>query len=76
MNKNRTYFLQPFNFIKIIPYWLLGFIEGDGSFIVVKKTFSLLFSIEQTITEKPVIEAIAIFFFTIIIRGSKRINQK
>jgi hypothetical protein len=37
MNKNRTSFLQPFHKIKITPYWLLGFIEGDGSFTVVKK---------------------------------------
>jgi hypothetical protein len=62
INKNRTSFIQTnCHQIRITPYWLLGFIEGDGNFTVVKKTLNLLFSIEQTINEKPVIEAIADF---------------
>lgn len=48
--------------IKITPYWLLGFLEGDGSFHVIKnKNFYLNFSISQTFTERVVLEAIREF---------------
>lgn len=47
--------------IKVTPYWLLGFIEGEGSFHIDTNSFQQTFSIELTISEKPVIEAIAQF---------------
>jgi len=34
MNKKRNNFIQfPNHNIKITPYWLLGLIEGEGSFL-------------------------------------------
>jgi hypothetical protein len=41
--------------IKITPYWLLGFVEGEGTFNVSKsKDFSLEFGVCQTLSEKKV----------------------
>lgn len=52
--------------IKITPYYLLGFIEGEGCFTFSRYAFSTFFQIEQTISEKPVIEAIAEYLKSII----------
>ncbi len=46
MNKERTDFNLPTNHFIITPYWLLGFVEGDGSFIC-KTKGSFVFSIGQ-----------------------------
>jgi hypothetical protein len=41
MNKKRNNFIQsPNHNIKFTPYWLLGLIEGDGSFFVTKKNLT------------------------------------
>ena len=63
MNTLRTNFILPNSHkILITPYWLLGFIEGDGSFSVsTSKSFPLRFNIVQSIIEKKVIEAIKLF---------------
>lgn len=50
MNINRTVWKRIWD-INITPYWLLGFIEGDGSFSVNKENFLLNFSIAQTIKD-------------------------
>lgn len=54
MNTLRTNFVLPDSHkIIITPYWLLGLIEGDGSFSVsTSKSFPLRFNIVQAITEK------------------------
>jgi hypothetical protein len=63
MNTLRTNFVLPNSHkILITPYWLLGFIEGDGSFSVsTLKSFPIRFNIVQAITEKNVLEAIKLF---------------
>jgi hypothetical protein len=58
MNTLRTNFIFT-NYHKILrtPYWLLGFIEGDGSLSVsTSKSFPLRFNIVQSI--KKILEVI------------------
>ncbi len=54
MNTLRTNFVLPNSHkILITPYWLLWFIEGDGSFSVsTLNSFPLRFNITPVITEK------------------------
>lgn len=63
MNRQRTNFELPKNHkLTITPYWLLGFIEGEGSFSVAKTVgFRLEFNIGQTLSEILVIKAIQNF---------------
>ena len=59
INNSRTSFVLPLSHkIEITPFWLLGFIEGEGWFHVKKQKsnyFSLIFGIGQTINQTPVI---------------------
>ena len=49
MNTNRVNFDRPENFkIVITKWWLLGFVEGDGSFFMRRDTFTPVFCIEIT----------------------------
>ena len=49
MNTNRVNFNRPENCkIIITKSWLLGFIEGDGSFFVRRDTLTPVFCIELT----------------------------
>nr|YP_010608739.1 hypothetical protein PNX16_mgp032 [Drechslerella dactyloides]WAN89819.1 hypothetical protein [Drechslerella dactyloides] len=62
MNKKRIDFNQPpKHFINITPYWLLGFVEGDGYFSINTSDYSLKFGIGQTYQETNVLEAIQTF---------------
>lgn len=46
MNTNRIDFT--FNYpVNSTSYWLLGFVEGDGTWVVDKKNYLLIFSIAQ-----------------------------
>lgn len=59
MNRKRTSFELPNEHsIKITPYWLLGFLEGVGSFTINNKKYfsleSLEFGISQTLSEKKI----------------------
>lgn len=47
MNKQRTDFTMPSNHCNISNYWLLGFVEGEGSFYFSASNKSLVFSISQ-----------------------------
>ena len=59
MNKNRIDFNQPKDHsVHISPYWLLGFVEGDGYFSFNRQDYSLKFGIGQTSQEISVLEAI------------------
>lgn len=75
MNKNRIDFNQPKGHsIKITPYWLLGFVEGDGYFSVNLKTNSLKFGIGQTSQEIGVLEEIKKFL--LLLPGNFKIKRK
>lgn len=78
MNKNRINFELPLNHIKITPYWLLGLIEGDGSFFLIRKSMMPCFSITLTAVQKPVLEAIKIYLLNQLDQYSyiKGINTK
>jgi hypothetical protein len=66
MNKNRVEFKQPIDHvICITPYWLLGFVEGEGYFSTNKTDYSLRFGIGQTSQEIGVLEAIQKFFLAL-----------
>lgn len=48
MNKNRTWFNMPVEHkYRKTPGWLLGFVEGDGSFFIIIKNNQLNFAIVQ-----------------------------
>ena len=55
MNTNRSNFNMPENHIVISKNWLLGFIEGDGSFSINRTTFEPVFSIKLTEKQLPVL---------------------
>ena len=58
MNSKRTDLILPINHIRITPYWLLGLIEGEGSFHLRRNSLTPTFSITLTLAQKPVIEKI------------------
>lgn len=58
MNNQRTNYLMPESYKPLItPNWLLGFIEGEGSFSVIKG-FGLTFSLCQSSTDSALMLAI------------------
>lgn len=62
MNKSRVNFSLPADHqIVISGPWLLGFIEGEGSFYLTRTEFKPVFSIIQTETQLPVMEKIKEF---------------
>ena len=63
MNKQRTWFQLPPDSHKylITPYWLLGFVEGEGSFSIHPRDLVLTFSITQSIIDLSLMEAIKYF---------------
>lgn len=60
MNSKRVNFIMPKDHnIRITPYWLLGLIEGEGTFCLMNsKTFGVSFSLSLTATQAPLIDAI------------------
>jgi hypothetical protein len=62
MNKSRIHFSLPaYHNIVISGPWLLGFIEGEGSFYLARTEFEPAFSIVQSETQLPVMEKIKEF---------------
>lgn len=55
--------------VRITDHWLLGFIEGDGSFSITKADFILTFSISQK-GNLVLMEAIRSYLFNLKDRGS------
>ena len=55
MNTNRSNFNMPENHIVITKSWLLGFLEGEGSFNLNRSTFEPVFSIFLTEKQLPVL---------------------
>jgi len=65
MNSKRTEFKMPdFHIPLITSNWLLGFVEGEGSFSVRRGSskFELLFSISQSVKDEILMDAIKQFF--------------
>jgi hypothetical protein len=67
MNRGRTNFNMPADHtIRITDYWLLGFVEGEGSFFVLRnKRIGLGFAISQAIIDKAVMIKIKKFLLTL-----------
>lgn len=58
-NTNRKDFKLPEDHsISITPYWLLGFVEGEGSFYMQKSQYVIRFEIGQSIVDQKVMLAI------------------
>jgi hypothetical protein len=81
MNTNRSFdenslsMLATRKDIKITPAWLLGFVEGDGSFFVCRgKRLAIRFSICQTSQEIILLEAIKEFFLSLPGAAGKHIS--
>lgn len=70
INNNRTDFdvsdYYKTNSISITPNWLLGFVEGDGTFFVLRRpggsSYSLVFGLGQSISNLHLMEAIRDYF--------------
>lgn len=62
MNRKRIDYLLPLDHIKITSYWLLGLIEGEGSFHLIRASLAPSFSLSLTaVRRKPVLEKIKEF---------------
>ena len=62
MNKTRNYFNLPADHkIVISGHWLLGFIEGEGSFCLLRSEFDTLFQVVQSETQLPLMQKIKEF---------------
>jgi hypothetical protein len=49
MNRGRIYFSMPSeHYYRITPYWLLGFVEGNGSFFIRRKNYQLYFIVQHS----------------------------
>lgn len=66
MNTKRVNFTMPFNHtIRITPYYLLGLIEGEGSFSISNlKTMAITFTLSLTATQAPLMEGIKNYLIT------------
>ena len=64
MNKLRVEFVFPQDYkIKLNDYWVLGFIEGEGSFSIVKKNnYKLRFSVGQSSKDLKLMESLKGYF--------------
>lgn len=72
MNKQRTDFTMPLNHYNISNYWLLGFVEGEGSFYFSASNKSIVFSISQKGNEALML-AIQKFFYNLV--PSEQLNS-
>lgn len=61
MNRKRIDYLLPLDHIKITSYWLLGLIEGEGSFHLLRASLAPSFSLSLTAVQQPVLEKIKEF---------------
>jgi hypothetical protein len=66
MNNQRTDFQMPTDYKpKITSYWLLGFVEGEGSFFVKKNEYKLTFTLTQSIKDFALMELIKDFLYNL-----------
>lgn len=64
INKGRLYEIYDSNDTKIGKYWLLGFIEGEGSFNVVKDELITTFTLGQVSKDRSLLEKIVEFLIS------------
>lgn len=57
MNKQRTNLNRPMK-INITDSWLLGLIEGEGSFLSIRSRLALVFAIKMVSDQEPLMEGI------------------
>lgn len=60
MNTGRPYVINNSNVV-ITKYWLLGFIEGEGSFIIHLNNLTNSFTLGQVSKDRPLLEKIVNF---------------
>lgn len=70
INKKRTDFTNSaytkYNHkIEVTPYWLLGFLEGEGSFGVDRFSWGIMFELGLTESQVRVIKAIREYFLVL-----------
>jgi len=66
MNTKRIHFEMPIDFKpRITSYWLLGFVEGEGSFFVKKDQYKLTFTLTQSIRDYALMESIRDFMYNL-----------
>ena len=66
MNTHRTVFQMPLDFEpRITSYWLLGFVEGEGSFFVKKDQYKLTFTLTQSTRDLALMESIRDFLYNL-----------
>lgn len=66
MNNLRTDFSElKSKKISITPYWVLGFIEGEGSFTLSKREYTLSFIVTQSAKDLDLMKEIQIFFLNL-----------
>lgn len=68
MNRGRTDYKEKNTRVyKITPYWLLGFVEGEGSFFVRNNVyFNLNFSLGQSAVDLALMKEIRIFLIEVL----------
>ncbi len=70
MNTLRSEFDSSFLGYPVTSYWLLGFVEGEGSFFINKgDNYRLRFSIGQSIRDWPLMVEIQKFFNNLVVDG-------
>lgn len=66
MNTQRTDFNFPESYKpRITPYWLLGFVEGEGSFFVRKDQYKLTFTLTQSSRDLALMLSIKDFIYNL-----------
>lgn len=77
MNNKRTNFQMPIDYKpKITSYWLLGFVEGEGSFFVKKDQYKLTFTLTQSIKDFYLMESIKYFLYNLSEIASALVKDK
>lgn len=78
MNRLRSDFTMPNSKeIRITPYWLLGFIEGEGCFSINKRNnFRLDFSLCQSSTNLELLQKIKIYLESLPSEGNTQVNSE
>lgn len=76
MNKSRTSFDMPIEYkYRITPRWLLGFVEGDGSFCIARQNYQLIFAIVQHSRDSELMREIRNFLYKLPMVDTERMKK-